>query len=108
VAVEVADRVAVMYGGRIVETGPVAALLHDARHPYTRGLLASRVERVARGERLETIPGSPPDLAALPPGCAFAPRCSRATTACQSEPPDLIDDGQGRAVACFNATIPAE
>ncbi|WP_293857471.1 ABC transporter ATP-binding protein [uncultured Alsobacter sp.] len=108
VAVEIADRVAVMYAGRIVETGPVAALLHDARHPYTRGLLASRVERVARGERLETIPGSPPDLAALPPGCAFGPRCSRATSACQTTPPELMVDGQGRAVACFNAMTPAE
>jgi peptide/nickel transport system ATP-binding protein len=108
VAVEIADRVAVMYAGRIVETGPVATLLADPRHPYTRGLLASRVERVARGERLETIPGSPPDLAALPPGCAFGPRCSRATAACQDTPPELIADGQGRAVACFNAVMPAE
>ena len=103
VAVEIADRVAVMYAGRIVETGPVATLLADPRHPYTRGLLASRVERVARGERLETIPGSPPDLAALPPGCAFGPRCSRASAACQASVPPLVADGQGRAVACFNA-----
>jgi peptide/nickel transport system ATP-binding protein len=108
VAVEIADRVAVMYAGRIVETGPVATLLRAPRHPYTRGLLASRVERAARGARLETIPGSPPDLAALPPGCAFSPRCSLATAACQAAPPALVADGHGRAVACIHSAAEAE
>ena len=71
VAVEIADRVAVMYAGRVVESGSVRDVIRSPRHPYTRGLLASRVERARKGDRLETIPGSPPDLAALPPGCSF-------------------------------------
>ena len=78
VAVEVADRVAVMYAGRIVELGPVREVLKNPRHPYTIGLLSTRAHggRLS-GNRLPTIPGSPPDLANLPPGCAFAPRCSQ-------------------------------
>ena len=79
VAVEVADRIAVMYGGRIVEMGSCAGVIRAPAHPYTQGLLASRAgHSVAKGGRLVAIPGSPPDLANLPPGCAFAPRCSRA------------------------------
>src|SRR3954453_5560572 len=75
VAVEVADRIAVMYGGRIVEMGSCADVIRAPAHPYTQGLLASRAgHSVAKGGRLVAIPGSPPDLANLPPGCAFAPR----------------------------------
>ena len=72
VAVEIADRVAVMYAGRIVETAPVRELIRAPRHPYTIGLLSTRSHggRIA-GSRLKAIPGSPPDLTALPPGCAF-------------------------------------
>lgn len=103
VAVEIADRVAVMYAGRIVETGSVVDLLKTPRHPYTQGLLASRVERVQKGERLATIPGSPPDLAALPAGCAFAPRCHRATDACRLVRPDLVTHAYDHAVACHHA-----
>jgi len=99
VAVEIADRIAVMYAGRIVETGPVADIIRDPRHPYTRGLLSSRVERAPKGSRLETIPGSPPDLANLPPGCAFAPRCSLAGPACLEAAPPLVAFGS-RSVAC--------
>ena len=76
VAVEVADRIAVMYAGRIVETGSCADVIRHAAHPYTRGLLSSRAETaVDKTSRLHAIPGAPPDLAAPPPGCAFGPRC---------------------------------
>jgi len=85
-----ADRVAVMYGGRMVEEAPAGALYRDPRHPYTRGLLAS-VPRVdaPTGARLVPIEGSPPDLAALPSGCAFAPRCRIAEATCGAERPGL-------------------
>jgi oligopeptide/dipeptide ABC transporter ATP-binding protein len=95
-----ADRVLVMYAGRIVEEAPVQALFDDPRHPYTRGLLAS-VPRVdlERG-LLPSIPGSVPDLAQLPPGCAFHPRCAMARDACRAAVPPLVPDGPGRRVAC--------
>ena len=85
-----ADRVVVMYGGRVVETAPARALYGQPQHPYTRGLLASvpRLDGPA-GERLVPIDGSPPDLAALPAGCAFAPRCTLAVDACHSTRPRL-------------------
>lgn len=100
VAVEIADRVAVMYAGRIVEIGTVEDVLNDPRHPYTRGLLGARVERIAKGERLSTIPGAPPDLANLPPGCAFAPRCAMAQATCLEKTPALIAIGPDHAAAC--------
>ncbi|ETW92202.1 MAG: ABC transporter, partial [Candidatus Entotheonella gemina] len=84
VAVEVADRLAVMYAGRFVETGLVREVFRTPRHPYTAGLLASTISRGKRGEWLETIPGSPPDLAALPPGCSFAPRCQHVSDGARS------------------------
>ena len=88
VATEVADRIAVMYAGRIVEQGPCRAVIRAPAHPYTRGLLASRAGHVfSKGERLETIPGAPPDLTNLPPGCAFAPRCAQARGACNAGQP---------------------
>jgi oligopeptide transport system ATP-binding protein len=85
-----ADRVVVMYGGRVVETAAARALYAQPQHPYTRGLLASvpRLDGPA-GERLVPIDGSPPDLAALPAGCAFAPRCKLAIDACRSTRPRL-------------------
>jgi peptide/nickel transport system ATP-binding protein len=103
VAVEIADHIAVMYAGRIVERGSVADILHTPKHPYTRGLMASRVERVKKGERLQTIPGSPPDLSALPPGCAFAPRCHQATSVCHQQAPALQQGDFDHAVACHHA-----
>jgi peptide/nickel transport system ATP-binding protein len=103
VAVEIADKIAVMYAGRIVESGSVADILHTPRHPYTQGLLASRVERAKKGDRLKTIPGSPPDLTALPPGCAFAPRCDKATAACREQVPSLVTGAYDHAVACIHA-----
>ena len=97
-----ADRVAVMYGGRIVESGPAAALYADPRHPYTQGLLRSvpRLEGDCGG-RLDSIDGQPPDLAALPAGCAFAPRCPQVRDRCLTVPPMLEAGACGRAWACY-------
>ena len=82
------ERVAVMYAGRVVETGPTEAVLADPRHPYTQGLLRSipRLDR-ARTERLTPIDGSPPDPARLASGCKFAPRCAHKFAKCESDPP---------------------
>ena len=100
-AAEIADRVAVMYGGRIVEQGSVADLLRAPRHPYTLALLKGRAHgAMQKGQRLETIPGSPPDLAALPPGCAFAPRCGFAEPRCQAAVPDIVPVAAGHEVRC--------
>lgn len=100
VAAEVADRIAVMYAGRIVEEGRVADIIRDPRHPYTKGLLGARVELAHGRDRLVTIPGAPPDLAAMPPGCAFAPRCPQASEGCLSEVPALLAAGEATRVAC--------
>jgi peptide/nickel transport system ATP-binding protein len=83
-----ADRVLVMYAGRIVETGPVGAVLRAPIHPYTRGLLDSLPAMAAPGQRLRQIPGTAPSLLAVPEGCAFAPRCPRADAACGAPPPE--------------------
>jgi peptide/nickel transport system ATP-binding protein len=101
VAVEVADRIAVMYAGRIVEIGPVRDVIRAPRHPYTIGLLSTRGHggRLA-GKRLPTIAGSPPDLANLPPGCAFAPRCAKAADACLAAPPVAELVAPGHSVRC--------
>lgn len=83
VAVEISDRIAVMYAGRIVETGSLRDVVKTPSHPYTRGLLLSTMHGAQRGERLEAIPGAPPPLDKLPPGCPFEPRCSVADPACR-------------------------
>jgi peptide/nickel transport system ATP-binding protein len=107
VAVEVADRIAVMYGGRIVELGSCAKIIRGPAHPYTQGLLMSRAGHgAAKGGRLVAIPGSPPDLANLPPGCAFAPRCSRAVEACRKAMPDAVLIEPGHVARCLR-TQPA-
>jgi peptide/nickel transport system ATP-binding protein len=85
-AVEVADRVAVMYAGRIVEQGAVADVVHRPMHPYTAGLLASTVGAENKGRPLQAVPGSPPDMSNTPVGCAFAARCTYATAACVVQP----------------------
>jgi oligopeptide/dipeptide ABC transporter ATP-binding protein len=103
VVAQIADRAAVMYAGRIVEEAPVAALFESPQHPYTAGLLgAVALERAVPGTRLPEIGGSVPSLLALPPGCAFAPRCARAVAACaQARPPLLPRGGSARRSACF-------
>ena len=97
-----ADRVVVMYAGRIVESAPARELYARPRHPYTRGLMAS-VPRLDgdTSKRLVPIEGQPPNLARLPTGCAFAPRCREATEACRDERPILRDVGPRHQVACF-------
>ena len=102
VAAEVADRIAVMYAGRIVEEGRVADIIREPKHPYTMGLLGARVELANGRDRLVTIPGSPPDLSALPPGCAFAPRCERVTEACRAAVPPLFLQDNGSRAACIH------
>ena len=101
-AVEVADRIAVMYAGRIVEEGPAATLMRAPRHPYTLALLRSRADgALAKGTRLETISGSPPDLTALPAGCAFAARCKFAQPACELTRPEITWLEAGHSVRCL-------
>ena len=106
VVAETCDDVLVMYAGRVVEHAPVRELFANPRHPYTRALLAC-LPRVADGprERLDAIPGQPPNPLALPPGCAFSPRCPRATGAC-AERPDLRVVGAGHQVACHLVETP--
>jgi peptide/nickel transport system ATP-binding protein len=95
-----AERLLVMYAGKIVEQGPTATVLRAPRHPYTRGLLDSLPATAQPGALLNQIPGTTPSLLALPPGCPFAPRCGRATETCGTEPPRL---GAGdRAWSCHH------
>ena len=98
---EIADDVAAMYAGRIVERAPADALFDAPRHPYTAGLLATLPRIGAGAERLPAIDGNVPDLAALPAGCAFRDRCPRAFAACADTPPPLAELGGGRAAACL-------
>jgi peptide/nickel transport system ATP-binding protein len=107
-AVEVADRIAVMYGGRIVEEGTVRQLIRAPRHPYTLALLKSRAHgTLAKGSRLDTIAGSPPDLANLPPGCAFAERCRFASAACRAAQPALVELDAGHRARCIHTGLTA-
>ncbi|WP_428248528.1 ABC transporter ATP-binding protein [Ferrovibrio sp.] len=108
VAVEVADRIAVMYAGRIVETGPVRDVIRNPSHPYTRGLLAFRAHGAMKGARLDAIPGAPPDLAKLPPGCAFAPRCKQADEGCGSTQPEPVQLGLEHWARCLKLAQAAE
>ena len=94
VVAELADRVAVMYAGRIVETGTVAEVLDEPRHPYTRGLLDSMPAGSTPGERLHQINGMAPSLSGRPAGCAFRPRCDRAINQCAEQVPAITTEGQ--------------
>ncbi len=94
-----ADRIAVMYAGRIVETGNAADVLDRPQHPYTAGLIGSVPSRNKRGQPLRQIPGMTPSLLSLPAGCAFKARCDRADAACEQQPPET---GQGHAARCFH------
>ena len=100
VVAEIADRVAVMYAGRIVETASVFELFATAQHPYSQGLLASQPRIDVSGDELVPIPGSAPNPAALPSGCAFRTRCPRAQAVCAAVVPVLEAAGPGREVAC--------
>ncbi|MBM3523592.1 MAG: ABC transporter ATP-binding protein, partial [Alphaproteobacteria bacterium] len=107
VVAEMADRVMVMYGGRVVETGPVLDIFRAPKHPYTRGLLSS-IARPERGRRrgqprkpLPAIPGNVPSPLQLPPGCAFVPRCPQATDTCSEAMPPLEVIGSDRATRCL-------
>ncbi|MFM9899672.1 MAG: ABC transporter ATP-binding protein, partial [Polaromonas sp.] len=109
-AVEISDRLAVMYAGRIVEQGSVEGVLARPAHHYTRGLMASTISAEMRGHPLAAIAGAPPDLAQLPPGCAFAPRCQQASDRCRTDVPPLGGaNGDGaHQVACWHpATVTA-
>jgi peptide/nickel transport system ATP-binding protein len=100
VVAEMADRVAVMYAGRIVEEAPVDELFSDPKHPYTRGLMAS-MPGGEPGARLKAIQGVVPSLGQLPPGCAFAPRCPDRFEPCGIAPPAATALGDGRSVRCY-------
>ncbi len=97
-----ADDVAVMYAGRIVEQGPVADVLDRPQHPYTQGLIDSLPSRNQRGQRLRQIPGMAPDLLSMPVGCAFAARCPRASQICAQEP-QPHEARPGQMVRCFHS-----
>jgi peptide/nickel transport system ATP-binding protein len=98
-----ADRVLVMYAGRIVESGPTDAVYYKTRHRYTEALLASipRLE-TRRDQPLYSIPGLPPDLAHPPAACRFAARCRFATEICRTQEPPLVEEDDGHAYACFH------
>jgi oligopeptide/dipeptide ABC transporter ATP-binding protein len=101
---ELADRVVVMYGGKVVESGTVDEIFHEPRHPYTLGLMMSLPRLNQDLKRLRPIPGQPPSLINLPPGCAFHPRCSMSAgrEMCQQEVPPLTSiEGSGHASACW-------
>jgi len=106
VVAQMADRVGVMYAGRIVEDAPVRALFADPKHPYTQGLMASMPGPPPgvfpqKGGRLVPIPGTVPPLGALPPGCSFAPRCPKRFEPCPTAHPGVTEMGEGRGVKCY-------
>ena len=101
VAGEIADRVAVMYAGKVVEEGPVGALMAGPLHPYAKGLLGATVHAGMRGKRLTTIPGAPPMLDKVPTGCAFAPRCPEMIDCCHNGVPVLRQIVPGRQARCI-------
>jgi len=101
VIAETADRVAVMYAGRIAEIGPVREVIQAARHPYTEGLMGSIPSMAERRERLVQIEGAMPRLTEIPAGCAFGPRCPKAFARCRSERPELTATGSPNRAACW-------
>ena len=96
-----ADHIAVMYAGRIVEKGTVDEVLDRPMHPYTNGLIGSVPSRTPRGEKLRGIPGMTPNVLNLPAGCAFRTRCGRATAQCEADPPEF-PVADGHAHRCFH------
>jgi peptide/nickel transport system ATP-binding protein len=106
VVAALADRIAVMYAGRVVETGRSDEVIDRPLHPYTRGLIGSVPSHNRRGARLAQIPGMPPSLSNLPTGCAFRPRCERASERCRVEPDEGLAGG-GRLLRCFHPLLEA-
>lgn len=101
VVAEMCSRVIVMYAGKIVEEAPVEILFKDPSHPYTQGLIAS-VPKLGSGVKvLPSIPGSVPDLSAMPTGCRFAPRCKYATDKCREQEPELVQIGENHRCRCW-------
>ncbi len=103
VIAETADRVAVMYAGRVVEIGPVADVIHRPQHPYTVGLMGSIPSVVEDRPKLAQIDGAMPRLDAIPPGCPFNPRCPRVMPVCRTERPELLEAGRSRAACWLHA-----
>lgn len=101
VVAEVADKVAVMYAGKIVETGTVQEIFAEPRNPYTEGLLRSIPRADQKGRRLDPIRGAPPNLSHIPPGCPFHPRCPYVRPDCSSALPPPFELGTGRTTRCF-------
>jgi len=117
--VEIADSIAVMYAGRLVERAPASAVYHAPAHPYSLGLLGSFSPLHGPHKRMEGIPGSPPDLRSAPAGCPFHPRCPFAFDKCKADPPPplltlngAVEGTARRAVACWlhdgTHTVPAQ
>ncbi|MBU2513850.1 ABC transporter ATP-binding protein [bacterium] len=105
VVAETCDRVAVMYAGKIVETGGVSKIFAEAKHPYTKGLMYSAPGKAIPGQKLKTIKGTVPDLTDLPTGCLFAPRCPISEQLCREEEPRLEGEINGHQVACFKSGV---
>ncbi|MEV0919705.1 ABC transporter ATP-binding protein [Streptomyces sp. NPDC049967] len=101
VVADVADKIAVMYAGRIVETSPVHDIYQAPAHPYTQGLLRSIPRLDQKGRELYAIKGLPPNLLHIPPGCAFNPRCPMAQDVCRTDVPPLFDVAENRQSACY-------
>ncbi len=107
VMADTVQRVMVMYAGLVIEQGPTASLFQRLAHPYTRGLFAARPQRgLARGTRLHTIEGRVPDITRMPAGCAFSPRCDRASTACVASLPLAVAVGEGHDTRCLHPHVP--
>jgi peptide/nickel transport system ATP-binding protein len=106
VIAETCDRVAVMYAGRIAEIGPVHEVINRPAHPYSAGLMAAIPDITLDRERLHQIDGAMPRLNAIPPGCAFNPRCTRTFDRCRVERPELLDAGATRAACWLHASTP--
>jgi oligopeptide/dipeptide ABC transporter ATP-binding protein len=103
IVAKMCDQLAVMYAGRVIEAGPVKQVFRAPMHPYTRALLNSIPRMSDKAQRLTAIDGQPPDLAALPPGCAFAPRCSSAFDRCRMTEPPAFAREDGRSARCWLA-----